>query len=56
MIFLLILNSDIRSVPDNQEVFVDVNTDQSIIIEILQLVHQATNEDAARCECITVMI
>jgi hypothetical protein len=41
-------NSDVRNVPDNQEVFADVNTDQSIIIEILQFVHQAANEDAAR--------
>ncbi|RIA96093.1 hypothetical protein C1645_733580 [Glomus cerebriforme] len=40
--------SDVRNVPDNQEVFTDVNTDQSIIIEILQFVHQAANEDVAR--------
>jgi len=38
----------VRNVPDNQEVFADVNTDQSIIVEILQFVHQVTNDDAAR--------
>ncbi|CAG8586363.1 12529_t:CDS:2, partial [Funneliformis mosseae] len=40
--------SNVRDVPDNQEVFADLNTDQSIIVEILQFVHQASNEDAAR--------
>jgi Ran-interacting Mog1 protein len=28
--------SDFRQVPDNQEVFVDVDTDQSVIVEILE--------------------
>ncbi|GES73646.1 ran guanine nucleotide release factor [Rhizophagus clarus] len=40
--------SDVRKVPDNQEAFADVNTDQSIIIEILEFVKQTTNDDAAR--------
>lgn len=39
-----------RNVPDNQEVFADVNTDQSIIVEILEFVKQVTNEDAAKYE------
>ncbi|GBC04640.1 hypothetical protein RclHR1_00580005 [Rhizophagus clarus] len=39
--------SDVRKVPDNQEAFADVNTDQSIIIEILEFVKQTTNDDAA---------
>lgn len=39
-----------RNVPDNQEVFADVNTDQSIIVEILEFVKQVANEDAAKYE------
>jgi len=33
-------------VPDNQEVFTDVNTDQSIIIELLSM-EEASNEESA---------
>lgn len=44
------LNSNVRNVPDNQEVFADVNTDQSIIVEILEFVKQVANEDAAKYE------
>ncbi|CAB4384803.1 unnamed protein product [Rhizophagus irregularis] len=40
--------SNVRNVPDNQEVFADVNTDQSIIVEILEFVKQVANEDAAK--------
>jgi len=29
--------SEIREVPDNQEVFIDIETDQSIIVELLEL-------------------
>ncbi|PKC05310.1 Ran-interacting Mog1 protein [Rhizophagus irregularis] len=42
--------SNVRNVPDNQEVFADVNTDQSIIVEILEFVKQVANEDAAKYE------
>ncbi|KAJ3332174.1 hypothetical protein HDU76_001055 [Blyttiomyces sp. JEL0837] len=35
--------SQLREIPDNQEVFVDVTTDQSVIIELVQLVPEATN-------------
>ncbi|KAG9302234.1 hypothetical protein G9A89_008724 [Geosiphon pyriformis] len=35
--------SDIREIPDNQEVFADPNTDQSIIVEILELVAEASD-------------
>ncbi|CAG8475340.1 32077_t:CDS:2 [Racocetra persica] len=38
--------SEIREVADNQEVFADINSDQSIIIEILQYVNEPSNEDA----------
>ncbi|XP_072113305.1 ran guanine nucleotide release factor [Mobula birostris] len=40
--------SDIRDVPDNQEVFVHNSTEQSIIIELLEYQSQVTDEEAAR--------
>ncbi|CAG8504106.1 9503_t:CDS:2 [Paraglomus brasilianum] len=40
--------SDIRQVPDNQEVYADVDTDQSIVVEILQLAQEASDDDAAK--------
>ncbi|CAG8467273.1 7722_t:CDS:2 [Acaulospora colombiana] len=40
--------SDVRDVPDNQEVFVNVETDQSIIVEILQHVNTDSDEAAIR--------
>ncbi|KAI8870063.1 Mog1p/PsbP-like protein [Ramicandelaber brevisporus] len=40
--------SDFRQVPDNQEVFADPRTDQSIIIEILELHEEASDADCAR--------
>ncbi|KAL1921674.1 uncharacterized protein VTP21DRAFT_10316 [Calcarisporiella thermophila] len=40
--------STLREIPDNQEVFVSVNSDQSIIIELLQLADEAPDEDAAK--------
>lgn len=40
--------SGVRQIPDNQEVFVDQNTDQSVIIEILEQVDSATDGDAAK--------
>ncbi|CDH56151.1 ran guanine nucleotide release factor-like [Lichtheimia corymbifera JMRC:FSU:9682] len=39
--------SNVRQVPDNQEVFVDMDTQQSLIIELLEPV-EAVNEDIAR--------
>ncbi|KAI8065887.1 hypothetical protein BC940DRAFT_334405 [Gongronella butleri] len=39
--------SQIRQIPDNQEVFVDMNTQQSLIIELLEKVEHL-NEEAAR--------
>ncbi|RUS25807.1 hypothetical protein BC938DRAFT_471617 [Jimgerdemannia flammicorona] len=41
-------SSDFRKIPDNQEVYVDVATDQSIIIELLQMVEEAEGEGVAR--------
>ncbi|CAG8843287.1 36077_t:CDS:2, partial [Gigaspora margarita] len=38
--------SDIREIADNQEVFADINSDESIVIEILQYVNEPSNEDA----------
>ncbi|XP_051900654.1 ran guanine nucleotide release factor [Pristis pectinata] len=40
--------SDIRELPDNQEVFMHSSTDQSIIIELLEYQGQVPDEDAAR--------
>eukprot|EP00833_Pecoramyces_ruminatium_P010820 jgi/Orpsp1_1/1184852/evm.model.c7180000091256.1 len=37
--------SIIREVPDNQEVYVDINTDQSIIIELLEQAQDASNDE-----------
>ncbi|KAL6076388.1 RAN guanine nucleotide release factor [Balamuthia mandrillaris] len=39
--------SDIRPVPDNQEVFTDVHTDQSLIIEILEYQSAVSDTDSA---------
>ncbi|XP_067828118.1 ran guanine nucleotide release factor [Heptranchias perlo] len=40
--------SDIREIPDNQEVFIHSKTDQSIIIELLEHQSQVPDQDAAR--------
>ncbi|XP_051552169.1 ran guanine nucleotide release factor [Myxocyprinus asiaticus] len=40
--------SDLRQIPDNQEVFGNSQTDQSIIIELLEYQSQVQNADAAR--------
>ncbi|CAM0140210.1 hypothetical protein VKS41_007788 [Umbelopsis sp. WA50703] len=40
--------SQIRQIPDNQEVFVDGSTEQSLIIELLQLLAEAQGEDVAK--------
>ncbi|XP_067879764.1 ran guanine nucleotide release factor [Heterodontus francisci] len=40
--------SDIREIPDNQEVFIHSGTDQSIIIELLEHQSQVPDQEAAR--------
>ncbi|XP_072349627.1 ran guanine nucleotide release factor isoform X3 [Scyliorhinus torazame] len=40
--------SDIREIPDNQEVFVHSGTDQSIVIELLEHQIQVPDQEAAR--------
>jgi hypothetical protein len=43
------LHSDMRQVPDNQEVFANTHTDQSIIFDILEYVTQPScDEDAIK--------
>ncbi|KAF9094233.1 hypothetical protein BGX29_004838 [Mortierella sp. GBA35] len=39
--------SHVREVPDHQEVFVNVDEDQSVIVEILELAAEATDEACA---------
>ncbi|XP_063302116.1 ran guanine nucleotide release factor [Pelobates fuscus] len=40
--------SDMREIPDNQEVFVHTSTDQSIIVELLEYQEGMTDSEAAR--------
>ncbi|XP_038642908.1 ran guanine nucleotide release factor [Scyliorhinus canicula] len=40
--------SDIREIPDNQEVFIHSGTDQSIVIELLEHQVQVPDQEAAR--------
>lgn len=40
-------NSQFRQIPDNQEVFVDMSTQQSLIFELLEQV-EASNKDVAK--------
>ncbi|MBN3282108.1 MOG1 factor, partial [Polyodon spathula] len=40
--------SDLREIPDNQEVFAHSHTDQSIIVELLEHQTHVTGRDAAR--------
>ncbi|KAI4829532.1 hypothetical protein KUCAC02_023572 [Chaenocephalus aceratus] len=40
--------SELREIPDNQEVFVHEHTDQSLIVELVEYQSQVENEDAAR--------
>lgn len=42
------LSSDLRPVPDNQEVFCHRVTDQSLIVELLELQAHVQGEEAAR--------
>lgn len=37
--------STLREIPDNQEVFVDTDTDQSIIIELLQMESEVVDSE-----------
>jgi len=45
---LLTQQSDLRQVPDTQEVFLDKDSDTSIIVEILQRVQPEDDEPAAK--------
>ncbi|XP_055364087.1 ran guanine nucleotide release factor [Betta splendens] len=40
--------SDLREIPDNQEVFAHAHTDQSLIVELVEFQAQVADEDAAR--------
>ncbi|CAL8307015.1 unnamed protein product [Lota lota] len=40
--------SDLREVPDNQEVFAHCHTDQSLIVELLEFQSQVEDQDAAK--------
>uniref|UniRef100_A0A3Q3EQT4 Ran guanine nucleotide release factor n=1 Tax=Kryptolebias marmoratus TaxID=37003 RepID=A0A3Q3EQT4_KRYMA len=40
--------SELREIPDNQEVFAHPHTDQSLIVELLEYQAQVADEDAAR--------
>ena len=46
-IHMIVYYSDLRQIPDNQEVFAHPVTDQSVIIEILEYVDKE-DEDAIR--------
>ncbi len=47
-IIIIDLFSSIRLVPNNQEVFMHAESDQSIIIEILERVDEVTDENAIK--------
>ncbi|XP_068599355.1 ran guanine nucleotide release factor [Brachionichthys hirsutus] len=40
--------SDLREIPDNQEVFAHAHTDQSLIVELLEYQAHVADQDAAR--------
>lgn len=42
-----VLFSHVREVPDHQEVFVNVDEDQSVIVEILELAAEASDDNCA---------
>lgn len=44
----LILDRDLRQVPDNQEVFLYPDSDVSIIIEVLQRIPESIDEEAVK--------
>jgi len=46
--FLCVIFSSIRLVPNNQEVFMHSESDQSIIIEILERVDEVAEENAIK--------
>ncbi len=41
----LVGDSEIREVPNNQEVFIDMETDQSLIIELLEIPEHDDDDD-----------
>ena len=43
MLVCLYLSSDLRQIPDNQEVFAHPSTDQSIVVEIME--YQSAEDD-----------
>ena len=47
-VFKCLIHSEIRDIPDNQEVFCHINTDQSIIVDILEYQSQVEGESAVR--------
>ncbi|XP_050933069.1 LOW QUALITY PROTEIN: ran guanine nucleotide release factor [Lates calcarifer] len=40
--------SELREIPDNQEVFAHAHTDQSLIVELVEYQGQVTDQDSAR--------
>lgn len=48
MLALLFTRSTFRQVPDNQEVFADAQTDQCVIVELLQYESAVRDEESAR--------
>jgi len=46
--------SDLRQIPDNQEVFGHSSTDQSIVIEIMEYTQAEDDIQAIRYICITI--
>ncbi|MGH0181945.1 UNVERIFIED_CONTAM: hypothetical protein FKN15_007342 [Acipenser sinensis] len=47
------IGSELREIPDNQEVFAHSHTDQSIIVELLEYQGHVTGRDAARYSSVT---
>jgi len=46
--YFFVFFSDLRQVPDNQEVFIYANSDVSIVVEILEKVEPQELEDAVK--------
>ena len=46
--------SQVRQVPDNQEVFTHPNTDQSIVVELLEYQNIASGQEAARAHYLDI--
>lgn len=45
---LTFIYSDLREIPDNQEVFAHPTTDQSIIVEVMEYQHAEDDDQALR--------